>query len=423
MDMRPMTFAGKTGIPDPFAPFLSDDQPASAEAFDLNFILGMPVQRRGPAYTAVMLATQMHGHGLNCQIFGHPNLWPGDVGVRVFSRRKFPGEQYVARMPWASAYGFLHKVAFRKLMQHLDRVGTDRQLVYTWGETSLEMARALHKRGVPVVREKINCAKAAAREILTAAYAGLGETPARIITDAQLAKEAEEMELADAIFCPSPMVRRTLLQAGVPESKLISTSYGWEPSRFAGTDRALPEVDVPTFLFVGMVCVRKGAHILLEAWQRAGCPGRLVLVGEMEPIIARRFKAILTHETVQYMSYTRNIAAIFRSADWFVFPTLEEGGPQVTYEAAGCGVPGIVSEMGAGAFTRHGQDGEIVGSSSVEAWADALRRLGNARELQRYYAENARRNADTYVWEAVGRRRREALLARLAGQADLHSQA
>lgn len=403
MDMRPMTFVGKAAASDP------PKQEKLTETLDLNFILGMPVQRRGPSYTAVMVARHMHGQQMNCRIFGHPNVWSGDAGVPVLSGRKLPGEQYFARMPWTRAYRILHGIASRKLLQYLDRHGADRQIVYTWGETSLELAHALHKRGIPVVREKINCAKAVARDILNAAYAGLGETPAKVITDAQVAKEAEEMELADAVFCPSPMVSHTLIQAGVPGTKLIPTSYGWEPLRFAGTDRTLPPVEAPTFLFVGMVCVRKGAHILLEAWKQAGYPGRLVLVGEMEPVIARRYETVLNHETVLYLPYTRNIAGIFRSADWFVFPTLEEGGPQVTYEAGGCGIPAIVSEMGAGAFTRNGQDGEILHENSVEQWIDALRRLGPDNERRRYSGENARQRANEFTWDKVGARRAQAL--------------
>jgi glycosyltransferase involved in cell wall biosynthesis len=232
------------------------------------------------------------------------------------------------------------------------------------------------------------------------------------IPAAVIAKEARELELADAVFCPSPMVARSLRAVGIPESKLLPTSYGWEPRRFAGTDRALEPVDGPTFLFVGYVCVRKGAHLLLEAWQRAGRPGRLVLVGNLEPLIARRYASVLAEPSVRYLPFTPDVGAIFRAADWFVFPSLEEGGPQVTYEAAGCGVPGIVSEMGAGAFTRDGEDGVIVRANDVDSWADALVRLGPDRDLQQRLGASARAHAADFTWERVGARRAAALLER-----------
>lgn len=381
---------------------------------DINFILGMPVRPRGPAYTAVMVARTMQGPGAQCRVFGQPDMWPGDAGVPIISRRPLPGEAYFARIPHAFSSAALTRTAVRQLMTWVRRNAGRSQCVYTWGETSLRMARELHAHGIPIVREKFNCAKAVTRDILAAAYAEIGERQPKPITDRQVAKEKEEMELADAVFCPSPMVRRSLLQIGVPESKLISASYGWEPHRFAGTDHALPPTDIPTFLFAGFACVRKGAHILLQAWQQAGSPGRLIFVGDIEPVIRRKYADILNSSSVTCIPFTSNIGAVFRSADWFAFPTLEEGSPLVTYEASGCGLPAIVSEMGAGGVIRDGQDGEIIRSHSVEAWADALVRLSRAPDLQRHYAENTRRHADTFVWDAVGKRRREALLAHMA---------
>lgn len=376
----------------------------------VHFLLGMPVQRRGPAYTAVKIAETIRIPGLDVQLFGHPNIWPTELDVPVNCRRALPGEALATRSGLRPILKYFRNVSARRLLAYLDRHPDNRNIVYTWGETPIETTRELTRRNIPIVREKINCAKATSQRILNDAYAKLGATPPLPITNAMLDKEAEEMALASAVFCPSPMVRKSLLEIGVPADRLITTSYGWEPRRFSGTDRALQPVDRPTFLFVGMVCVRKGAHILLEAWERAGRPGRLVLVGEMEPLIASRYARILSDPSVSYFPYTPNIAALFRSTDWFVFPTLEEGGPQVTYEAAGCGVPAIVSEMGAGAFTRDGVDGEIVHSNTVESWAEALERLGTNAELRIHYARNARQHAQDFTWERVGEKRGAELL-------------
>lgn len=378
----------------------------------VDFVLGTPIRPRGPAYTAVRVAEAMAVPGLDVRMFGQPNLWPGKPPVPVVGRWPFPGAGLVARSPHEGVKAFLRRFTESDLMRFLDHSADGRRVVYTWSELSLRLAEGLHRRGVPVVREKINCGKAMARQILADAYASLGEGVPSSIPDAAIAKEARELELADAVFCPSPMVARSLRAIGIPETKLLPTSYGWEPGRFAGTDRALEPVDVPTFLFVGYVCVRKGAHLLLDAWQRAGRPGRLVLVGNIEPLIARRYASLLAEPSVRYMPFTPDVGAIFRSADWFVFPSLEEGGPQVTYEAAGCGIPGIVSEMGAGAFTRDGEDGVIVGTNDVDSWADALVRLGPDRDLQQRLAASARAHAADFTWERVGARRAAALLQR-----------
>lgn len=377
----------------------------------VNVLLGMPIRAKGPAYTAVRIAETLRVPGIETRLFGQPNIWPGELDVPVIGSRPFPGVSYVARSQREGVKKFLRGFGERDLRAHLNG-GADGQIVYTWGEVSLELARDLKARGVPVVREKINCAKATSRRILLDAYAPFGTQSPFTPSEQLVEKEAAELLLADAIFCPSPMVGRSLMEVGIPEERLIPTSYGFEPARFVGTDRALPEVDGPTFLFVGFVCVRKGAHILLEAWEKAGCPGRLVLVGDIEPVIAKHYAHILARESVCYFPYTAKIGAMFRSADWFVFPSLEEGGPQVTYEAAGCGIPAIVSEMGAGAFTRDGLDGEVLRENSVDAWVDALVRLGPDRTRRDRYAESARARSADFTWERVGARRGAALLSR-----------
>jgi glycosyltransferase involved in cell wall biosynthesis len=378
----------------------------------INVVVGMPITARGPSYTAVRIAEALADAGLGVRLFGQPNLWPGELRVAVGGRRSFPGARLAARARLQPVRALLRQCTVRDVRRHLDRVGAAGQIVYTWSEVPLRLAEDLHAMGVPVVREKINCAKAAAAAILADAYAGLGEPVPHPIDPGLIAKEARELALADAVFCPSPMVAATLRQLGIGEDRLIATSYGWEPERLSGTDRALEPAAGPTFLFVGLICVRKGAHLLLEAWERAGHPGRLLLAGDIEPLIARRYARVLGHDSVVRLPYTRNIGAVFRSADWFVFPSLEEGGPQVTYEAAGCGVPAIVSPMGAGAFTRDGLDGVVLAEPTVDALAEAMVRHGRDRQARDAYAASAAARALDFTWQKVGARRAAALVQR-----------
>lgn len=379
---------------------------------DVNFMLGMPIVKRGPAYTAIRLAEQMNRDAVHCQVFGSINRWPqSDISVPVTTGYLL-NERWSNRLPYRLTGRFTYPMAEKRLLKALKAGGAGVPLVYTWGETSLALARRLKAEGIAVVREKTNCGKFTSKRILDAAYAGLGVAPAHTITLALVEKEREEAHLADAIFCPSPMVARSLIEIGISEDRLIPTSYGWEPARFTGTDKALEPINRPTFLFVGFVCVRKGAHILLDAWKRAGVSGRLVLVGDIEPLIAERYADVLAQDDVTYMKFTPNVGALYRSADWFIFPTLEEGGPQVTYEAAGNGVPSIVSEMGAGAFTRDGVDGHVVRSDDPEAWAAAIVSLAAERDTRDRYAQNALRHSATFTWKMVGEQRRAALVDR-----------
>ena len=68
---------------------------------------------------------------------------------------------------------------------------------------------------ITVVREKFNCGKATAKAILDDAYTRLSLSPAHGITDAGIAKEREELHLADAVYCPNAMVAESLRAIGI----------------------------------------------------------------------------------------------------------------------------------------------------------------------------------------------------------------
>lgn len=377
----------------------------------VNALLGDLLTPRGHSYTLVRLLQGMRGPNLNARLFAPLERWnqvstglPTVTGgfARIVDRK----------LPYRFLSSYLMRRAEHRLLARVQ--GRRGDLVFTWGEVSLDVSRTLRDRGVPVVREKFNCAKFTAKHILDRAYASLGSSPTHTITQALIDKEQEELGLADAVFCPSPMVRKSLMDLGLPEERLISTSYGWDPARFAGAEPALPRVAGPTLIFVGHACVRKGAHILLEAWKKANITGRLVLVGGMEPLIAERYSDVLSRPDVLYVRYTENIAAYYRSADWFIFPTLEEGSPLVTYEAAGNGLPVIVSPMGAGGFARHNIDGLIIDSESPSSWADAITALPDLDVQRLRFAENARIRAMEFTFDRVGGRRRDMLLKRFS---------
>ena len=112
--------------------------------------------------------------------------------------------------------------------------------------------------------------------------------------------------------------------------------------------------------------------------------------------------------------YVRNVPAVFRSADVFAFPTLEEGSALVVYEAMASGLPGLYSPMGAGMVARHEQDGYVMDPYDEEAWVAALRRLAGDRELRQRLGKSAQERAQEFTWPKVGRQRSELWLKAFA---------
>jgi glycosyltransferase involved in cell wall biosynthesis len=290
----------------------------------------------------------------------------------------------------------------------------EQTVAYLWSALSPQLYRDLHDSHIIILREKLNCANGPSKEILDDAYGRLGTLPAHNISQKVVEQELENLSITDFVFCPSPFVESTLIELGIPSSKLISTSYGWEPDRFVGTTGAILAADEPIFLFAGSVCVRKGAHLLLQYWAESRIKGRLVLAGDIEPTIRRRCGSLLMQKNVQCVGYVSDVGALYRSADVFVFPSLEEGGPQVTYEAMGCGLPVLVSPMGGGRIVRSSIDGMIIDPYDKDAWITAMREFARSKELRYERGANSRERALEFTWDRVGRQRVKALTARLA---------
>jgi glycosyltransferase involved in cell wall biosynthesis len=223
-------------------------------------------------------------------------------------------------------------------------------------------------------------------------------------------REIRIAEAVDHIFCPSPLVEASLLENGVPAQKVLKASYGWDPARLAGNHTLLPSNDGLTAVFVGAICVRKGAHLLLDYWARSEVKGRLVLAGEMEPIIKEKCANLLARDDVTVLDYFRDVGSLYRSADIFVFPSLEEGGPQVTYEACGCGLPVLTTPMGAGRIVRHEREGIVLDPYDASGWIAALRALAEDVKLRRNMSSAASVRAQHFMWATVARQRQQQVM-------------
>lgn len=359
----------------------------------------------GVGHVCLSVCQSMRGAGFEVRLTV-PSTEPGDR--REFVRDAVPPvlRKLGCRKP---LHGLRHWYTEHRYLHQFYGAG----VAYIWPGASPRVYEQIKSRGHLLVMERINCHRATARRILDDAYDRLGWPPAHGITDESTAEEHYKLELADLVFCPSPPVRRSLLEAGIPSDKLLSVSYGWDPVRINGTRRALEPIDGLTLIFVGLACVRKGVHLLLRAWERAKVSGRLVLVGDIADDIATGCADQLNRPDVVRLAYHDDVAAVYRSADVFAFPTLEEGSPLVSYEAMASGLPSIISPMGAGEVIRDGREGIVLDPYDEDGWVEAIQRLAREDDLRRSMSHSARERAQQYVWSSVGRRRRKLLAERL----------
>jgi glycosyltransferase involved in cell wall biosynthesis len=357
------------------------------------------------SHIAVSICGGLRDHGANVNLY----LPASDAHARRdFTLDCVPGfcKSLVYKLPRAIP----RVLAFSEM--RFARAVKEGDLAYLWPGATLNLYRRLHDRGVTILTERINCHTAFAKRVLDAEYASLGWPVDHPVTDKLIEEERAELSMADLIFSPSPEVERTLMEEGIPNSKIIPSSYGWDPKRLASARAAglaRKPGDPFTVLFLGLACVRKGIHLLLEAWRRANIDGRLLIAGSVAPDVAERLKGPLAYRGVNLLGHVADIASLFRETDVMAMPTLEEGGPLVTYEAMAAGLVPLVSPMGAGRIGRNNVEAVVLSPHDVDAWSDALHRLARDFEWRRRLAEGAVARANEFTWFECARKRLEGL--------------
>ena len=164
---------------------------------------------------------------------------------------------------------------------------------------------------------------------------------------------------------------------------------------------------------MGSLSVRKGIPELVEAWRTLATNAVLTLVGNVEPALEPMISAAAAAGTIEVLPFTRDIGALYRRHDVFVFPTLEEGGPQVTIEAGGCGLPVITTPMGAARLVRNGVNGIVVPAGAVEPLRDAIATLAENAPLRQQYGRRIIVDAQAFTYDKLGAQRAAACLAGL----------
>jgi glycosyltransferase involved in cell wall biosynthesis len=355
---------------------------------------------QGPGQTFIEIMNGLQSSGLNSVgVLPRLRTNPG-FGLRLVEALPFP----VKYLPWLLVREFGISAAERELLTGIKTDISKEKAVFTFPDLSLTTMRQIKYLGVPIIREMTNLHRGEARRIISVEHER-EELPAFVdITEQSIEEEIASLELSDAIVAPNAFVRKSLIENGVASNRIHDASYGWSNKRLPAHGRK-HSFRVPgqrVALFVGRVSYQKGAHLLLRAWHRAGCPGKLVLAGTVESELAARHELLLKHPSIEIRGFVDNIGTLYSEADYFVFPSLLEGGPQVCYEAAAYGLPMVVSPMGAGRAWNSVIEGvNIVEPHDIEAIAEVLTRLSVHDGLAEM-SDSVRVWADGYEWGRRG---------------------
>jgi glycosyltransferase involved in cell wall biosynthesis len=296
----------------------------------------------------------------------------------------------------------------RRAARTLERRRDAVDIVHAWplgAERTLATARAL---GLPGVLERPNAhtefAFAAVEQERRELGLGADESSPHARRPDRLAREEREYSTADRLLCPSDFVARTFRDAGVPAERLLRTQYGYDPARFDAAGRQDDGARPFTVGFVGRGEPRKGLHYALRAWveSRAAETGRFVIAGAIDPDYREVLEPLLAHPSVQQHGHVADPAALMRSCDVLVLPSVEEGSALVTYEARACGCVLVVSDR-AGAACTDGVDALVHPARDQAALTAHLRTLAQDPERLRRMRAASLERAGELTWSHAGR--------------------
>ena len=206
---------------------------------------------------------------------------------------------------------------------------------------------------------------------------------------------------ADVVIVPTPtaasMVTRRL---GVPADRVRLVPQGVDSHRFSPPATA-PMNPTPRILCVSRISGEKDIGMLIDAVElvRSTVEVELVLVGDGPARASLEARSALRHTQFRGWLAGHDLAAAYQSADIFVLPSGTETCGQVLLEAQACGLPTIVSPLGAARDAIIDKNTGIVTSDhSPVALADAILELLNDRTRHHRMRASARSHAKMLTW-------------------------
>lgn len=216
--------------------------------------------------------------------------------------------------------------------------------------------------------------------------------------------ERQAFRQAQVVVACSGLVRQELIVAGVPAARIRVILNAADPQEFSpgDFDRAvlgLP-VDVPLALFAGDIRTpRKNLDTVLKAL--VGVPElHLAVVGSRKgspyPDMAARLNIA---GRVHFLGFRRDMAAIMRAADLFVFPSRYEPFGIVVLEAMASGIPVVISSTVGAAEVVTPESGIVLADSEdAPGLTAALCHLTCDPPRRRAMGRAARAAAEQHSW-------------------------
>ena len=221
------------------------------------------------------------------------------------------------------------------------------------------------------------------------------------------AQERAAFARARTVVAVSRRIADELHDIGVPRAKITVIFNGVDVDEFrpgAEERAALGLPDAPFLaLFAGEIKTpRKNLDTVLRAiarCERAHLAVAGTTQGSPYPAMARELGIA---DRVTFLGFRRDVAALMRASDAFVFPSRYEACSLVLLEALSSGIPVITARSVGGAEILTGAEGVLMDDPNDDAaLAVALERYAADDALRRASGQAARRLALAHTWSVM----------------------
>jgi glycosyltransferase involved in cell wall biosynthesis len=180
-----------------------------------------------------------------------------------------------------------------------------------------------------------------------------------------------------------------------PENKIREIPNGVNTERFCPVSyqdkialrkkHELPE-DRIIFLYAGVIDERKNVKWLIDEWRKVAenNSGLLLIVGPVSREDKNRqfYNGLKDNEKIlrnalRFMEYTDNIEELYKTADAFILPSVNEGMPNVVLEAMASGLPCLVSNISGAEDVINGRNGILFNSKEPASFHSRLEKLND----------------------------------------------
>ena len=222
----------------------------------------------------------------------------------------------------------------------------------------------------------------------------------------QWQRELLEYELSDYIQVNSSFVKRTFIEQGIPEEKIIMVNTGVDLQEF----KQIPKEDqVFRIIFAGGGSIRKGYHYLLQAFYELNLPNCEVwhlgnINDEIKPFLYKykTDKWILKGHIPQ-----KELYKYYSQGSVFVLPSLEEGLAMVQAQAMACGLPIICTTNTGGEdfISKNGKEGFVIPIRDVKSLKEKILYLYENQDIAKEMGQEAKKRILIgYSWDDYGKK-------------------